>query len=325
MDQGKLSGLKFYSLGIVLEDKPRNQDMIEVDPIEDFVLDDGKILKDDRKYDVTLPDHKDRTKNSKIKGGSMLKAKWLPFGHSNRDTSPDVYKNETVMIFRFADEQEYYWTTLMREPEIRRLECVRYSYSNQPKGLEAYGDDTSYWIEYSTMDKKIHLHTSENNGEACTYDVTIDTQLGRINVHDNLGNSIELRSPEGELEITTTEKIILNTKKFIVNAEDYIEFNTRQFDVEAEESISLDTKKFWHRAAEYYYVETPLTSFYCPNTFFLDYVGIGGHLDVQKSIQTPYTNTLAAMAEIAGELGGVGPVETGVDVPKIGEPPLEEN
>ena len=42
MDQQRLSGLKFYSLGFVLKDKKLDEDIIDVDPIEDFVLDDGK-------------------------------------------------------------------------------------------------------------------------------------------------------------------------------------------------------------------------------------------------------------------------------------------
>ena len=226
MDPSKMSGLKFYSLGIVMENKKLDEDMIEVDPIEDFTLDEGKIVKDDRKYDVSLPDHKGRVKKSKMEGGSMLKAKWIPFGHSNRDTAPDVRKNETVLLFRFADEQEYYWTTIMREPELRRLERVRYSYCNKPGGLEAYDDDSSYWLEISTVDQHIHLHTSDNNGEVCKYDVKIDSKAGRINIKDDLGNFIELRSPEGELETTTTSKVIINTQQFIVNASSSVTFNT---------------------------------------------------------------------------------------------------
>lgn len=229
MDPTKMSGLRFYSLGIVLENKKLDEDMIEVDPIEDFTLDEGKIVKDDRKFDVSLPDHKDRVKKSKIEGGSMLKAKWIPFGHSNRDTAPDVRKNETVLLFRFADEQEYYWTTIMREPEIRRLERVRYSYSNKPDGLEPYDDDSSYYLEVSTVDQQILIHTSDNNGEVCKYDIKIDAKAGRINIKDDLGNSIELRSPEGELETTTTSKFIVNTRQFIVNATESTTFVTPLF------------------------------------------------------------------------------------------------
>ena len=229
MDQQRLSGLKFYSLGIVLKDKKLDEDIIDVDPIEDFVLDDGKIVDDDRKFKVDLPDHKDRVKSSDITGGSMIKAKWIPFGHSNRDTAPDVRKNETVLIFRFGDEQEYYWTTIMREPEIRRLERVRYSYCNRPDGLEPYDDDTSYWVEYSNVDQHIWLHTSDNNGEPCRYDLKIDTKNGIVTLKDDIGNSIELRSTEGTLETTTTSIVIVNTQQFIVNASELTQFNTPLF------------------------------------------------------------------------------------------------
>lgn len=155
----------------------------------------------------------------------MIKAKWIPFGNSNRDTAPDVRKNETVLIFRFADEQEYYWDTIFREPELRRLERVRYSYCNRPEGLEAYDDDTSYWLEYSTVDQHVWLHTSDNNGEPCKYDIKIDSKAGTVTIKDDIGNIIHLDSPSGVLETTTTNKVIFNTGDFIVNA-NLVQFNT---------------------------------------------------------------------------------------------------
>lgn len=218
MDERKQSGLRFYSLGIVLVDKPAGTDFIQVDPIEDFVLDDGKIKFDDRKYNITLRDHKDIPRNSTIVGGSMVEAKWIPFGDSNRDTAPDVRYHETVMLWRFNDDQKYYWTTMFREPTLRKLERVRYSYSNRSGDFQAYDDDTSYWVEISTIDQHIVVKTSGNQGEAASYEIKIDAGGGSLTIKDDLDNSIELNSKAGTLVLAAKNSVVINTGAFIVNA-----------------------------------------------------------------------------------------------------------
>lgn len=55
-----------------------------------------------------------------MKARNYLKAKWLPLGHSNRlKAAPDLVKNETILLFKFGDVDEYYWTTIFREVELR--------------------------------------------------------------------------------------------------------------------------------------------------------------------------------------------------------------
>ncbi len=99
MDTSKSSGLKLYSLGIVTKAKTRGDDFIEVTPIEDFSMDKGGLSPDSKEYKVSTPDQHGVSKPSSIKGGSVIKAKWVPFGHSNRETSPDVQPSETVILF----------------------------------------------------------------------------------------------------------------------------------------------------------------------------------------------------------------------------------
>lgn len=226
MLQDRESRLKLYSLGIVIETKPRGTDYIEVSPIEDLPFADGLIADIKYKYDVTLPDAQGIARSSKIQGNNQLKAKWIPHGHSNRMTAPDVVKNETVIIFRYADTDEYYWTTVFREPNIRRLETVLYAYGDIPSGLIPFDKDSSYWCEVSTHDKYIHVHTAKSDGEPYEYDVKIDTATGYVLVKDDIGNFYRLDSFRNTIEAVANEEIILTAPKVTINASERIIHNT---------------------------------------------------------------------------------------------------
>lgn len=248
MNENERSAFDFYSLGIVAITKKRNTDLVMVIPIEKLTIGHGdieelkatggttvnfkvqaknKLLKEqEMKYDITLKDHQGVDKTKVVKGDLMIEAKWSAIGQSNRITSPDVVEGETVMLYKVADTDEYYWTTHMREPEIRRLETVLYGYCNIPEGLKAFDKTTSYWMEVSTHDKYVHVHTAKNDGEPFEYDVKIDTAKGIVTITDNSGNSIELFSQDSRLVATTNEDIELNTKRVTINASEKVDVNT---------------------------------------------------------------------------------------------------
>jgi len=222
----KQAGLRLFSLGIVTENKTRESDYILACPIESLSMGKGSLSPDSKQYATSLPDTRGVAKNANLQGGQVIKAKWIPYGESNRDSAPDVYKSETVLLFTYADTNEYYWTTVFREPSLRRKEDVLYRFSNQPGGLAEYTDDTSYWMRWNTFEQFIHLHTSSNDGEPTDYDITVNTREGVVTVVDQLGNQIELDSVAGKLTATIREDIELNTKRMVVNASDSVTINT---------------------------------------------------------------------------------------------------
>lgn len=214
MEITNTSSLKHYSLGIVIQDKAEGSDIIKVDPIESFTLDQGKITEDSRKYDSQLKDHKGVEKKQKLVGGSVIEAKWIAYGYSNRESAPDVYKNETVILYRFANDPRIYWTTIFREPTIRRLETVVYAYSNQPSGLVEYDPDTSYWEKWDTRRKVIHRHTSDNDGEPFKYDIITNAKEGWHLITDDVGNFLRIDSSK------TTNTLINAAGTYIVEEKD---------------------------------------------------------------------------------------------------------
>lgn len=207
------SNLKLYSLGIVVETKPAGVDYILVSPIEELNIQSAGSIKDYKKdYKGNQKELESTNFKTEHEAKNYIRAKWLPFGHSNRISAPDVAANETVVLFKFGDVDEIYWTTLFREPELRRLEDVLYAYSNQPKGMVAFDKESSYWAQFSTRDKFVHLHTSMNDKEHTTYDIKIDTKTGTLEVKDGKKNSILLHSPTNTLTINTENAVNVNAK-----------------------------------------------------------------------------------------------------------------
>lgn len=200
------SELVIHSLGIVAIDKPVESDWIQVTPIEHLTDVIGDITK--------------KKKFEKIESSNMLKAKWMPFGHSNRMSSPNVIAGETVVIFTYSDTNEYYWTTIFREPEIRRLEKVLYGYSNLSKNarVEEFNRESSYWTEVDTINKYVKVHTHDNDGELTTYDLYINTKEGFLEIKDGLGNYIKLNSANNKISINALTSIVIKAPDVTIDA-----------------------------------------------------------------------------------------------------------
>lgn len=229
-----ISRLRMYSLGIAIFDKERDSSEIIVLPIEELPYSDGMVKDIKKDFKASTVDHKNISRSSKVTGTHQLTAKWLPYGHSNRASAPDIIKNETVLLFKYSDTEEYFWTTIFHEPELRRLETVLYTFGNIPKGIKKFEKDTSYWVEVSTHDKYIHIHTSKNDGEPYEYDITLDTEKGTFELKDDIGNFLYLNSGEhrwktmnatgsfmdmhkGVLDIFTPDSINLKTTDYTLN------------------------------------------------------------------------------------------------------------
>lgn len=213
-----ISSFKIYSLGIVAVDKNTKSDIIDVVPIEHLTDISGDIG-EETTFESSATDHKNVPSKAETKAKNSLKASWLAFGHSNRSSSPDVIKGETVLLFTYSDTNEYYWTTIFREPLIRRLEKVLYSYSNLPKDerITAFDRDSSYWIEVDTMNKYIKVHTANNDSEVTTYDLTIDTKEGYVDIRDGLGNYIKLDSVKNRITHKANAEIIHEAPSLYLN------------------------------------------------------------------------------------------------------------
>ena len=204
-----MSELKLYSLGIVIEDKPVGSDFVMVSPVEVLNIQQSGLIKEQKTTFEGTHKKADGTGfATEMKARNYLKAKWLPLGHSNRLTAPDLVKNETILLFKFGDVDEYYWTTIFREVELRRQETVLYGFSNLKAGISAFDKTTSYWLEVDTRKKTIKFHTAMNDGEFTEYDIIFDTKQGNVLFTDKRGNYIYLDSPKDTVTVNMLKDIV---------------------------------------------------------------------------------------------------------------------
>jgi hypothetical protein len=222
------SNLQFYSVAIVAEDKPISSDVAVVTPIEKLHTFNGQLKEYEVEHNVTLPDSMGNEVTENITSKATIEAKWVNLGNSNRHTAPDLYMSETVLLYKFSDDDQYYWSTIFRpEPKLRKSETVVYAYSNIPPSqrLTDFDQETSYWVKVDTRNKVIHLHTPNNDGEPFIYDITLDTGKGIFVFKDLAGsvlNFIEFNSSKCKIEAKAIEEIEFHTKKFTVNSEEVL-------------------------------------------------------------------------------------------------------
>ncbi len=198
------SGLFPYGLGIVAVTKEDNVDTVMFFPAEKLSLEYGKVDEIKDEIEVEVLDSNNKKHKVKAERGAMMEARWFPDGTDGRQSAPDVVNGETIQIYRFRDSDTFYWKTILREPELRRLEHVVYAYSNLPSGRTKFELDSSYGNSWSTKDKKVTMWTSQSNGEAFSYLFKIDTAASTWSMWDNVNNGFGIESNLGQVYMRTT-------------------------------------------------------------------------------------------------------------------------
>lgn len=200
----QVSKLHLHSYGIVAANKERSSMEIEVTPIEDTPMVDGELTDAATIEKAKGKDANGASFEAQVVTSASIKARWLPFG-SNRATSPDVRRGEKVAIYRFGDADIYYWTSLEYDAKLRKLETVIYTFSNTRVEAEESSPSTCYFIEVSTHDKVIQIHTSKSDGEPYEYDIVLNTKDGNFIIKDDIDNIITLNSPEHQIAMQNTD------------------------------------------------------------------------------------------------------------------------
>lgn len=237
---------RFYSIAIVAANKKLSSDKIEAVPMEDSPMLDGELSDHVEQYQAKSTSADKQSYQSDLKTTASIEARWLPLGNDNRLTPPDVRRGEYVMLYRYADTDEYWWVSLKQDNTLRRLETVIYSYSNERQENKQVKADNSYWIEISTHNKLIHLHTSKNDNEPFVYDIQINTKEGCITIQDDDNNYIFLDSKERQIKLHNRDDsfIDIDKKKIHINALDEIKLTTRKYILNASESITNTTRDY---------------------------------------------------------------------------------
>lgn len=208
-----LSELKVYSIGIVAEDKKLGSRVVEVTPIEDLTMLDGDINSNKKDSTVKSQDAQGGQYEVKTKTANSVPATWLPLGSSNRFTAPDVRRGERVVLYKFSDEEKYFWATLFDDIQLRKLETVIFAFSGTQEEDVEVNAENYYFLEVSTHKGLVHFHTSKKNGELCSYDIQINPKIGFIKVQDDMGNFFLFNTKEKQIALKNADDCSLEINK----------------------------------------------------------------------------------------------------------------
>jgi len=208
----QVSKLRFYSIGIVAENKLLSSKEVEVTPMEEMPIMDGELAPVAVDYKSKAVDKLGSSYETTVETTTTIKAKWLPLGAGNRITAPDVRRGERVILYKFGDTDQYFWTTENEDLKLRKLETVIYAFSATTNEGAEMNAQTFYFFEISTHKKLITLHTSKDNGEPFGYDVQLDTGNGKLVITDDVGNYILLDSSLSQIMLRNVDESTFDMK-----------------------------------------------------------------------------------------------------------------
>ncbi len=204
--------LQMISFGIVAANKALSSKTIEVTPTELLNMSDGELTDNYSTAVVKTVDSTGASSESTINSTSTVTATWLPFG-SNRATAPDVRRGEKVCVWKYADADKYYWSELEYEGKLRQLETIIFCISNTQETDQEPTPENTYFVEWSTHNKILHVHTSKSDGEKFSYDLMINAKDGNIIIQDDIENAFMLDSVEKRLFLRNTSGSFLDIDK----------------------------------------------------------------------------------------------------------------
>jgi hypothetical protein len=300
------SALSIYSVGIVAANKKLDSDLIEVVPTEHVSFVDGELTDNKEEIKVASENFDGSSWEETLVSTPSITAKWFPLGNVTRKTAPDVRRGEKVVLFKFGDADEYHWVEWDQGKKLRRLETISYALSNNSKEDIEDSPTTTYWLEWSTHRKLVHLHTSKNDGEPFAWDIQLDTKEGNLTIKDDDGRIIFIQSKEDKIHVENKAKsfIDIDKKNITIECKETLTINAKDIITTARASIVTKTKKhdindttFSHRSSSYsvnannwttnssrWSVTSSSPSFNAPTVRFSSNINIGGNSYASKHV-----------------------------------------
>jgi hypothetical protein len=220
------SQVQFYSIGVVAKDKEPGTDYIDVIGIEVNFVNPTNVDAETSEDEFTHISNGSQD-NLKIKQGNSIRARWWKW-NTNRKTSPDVCKEDSVMVFRLGETDMFFWMDFDLS-NVKRLENVIFAWAADPNNQMADDFSNAYVLNVSSKEGHITLRTSMVNGEKAAFLHQFNTRDGTWICQDHKGNKYWINSVEDDVGF---ENAMLS--KVNANKEDIFMFSKR--------SINLETK-----------------------------------------------------------------------------------
>ena len=219
-----MSGLNFESTGTAIEDLAPDGKMLKV-----YLVDTSEVTGKlgNKVPNVTVISgggSKSRPVASTVV--DYVNALWE--GSDNGVNAPTIYKGEQVSVFKYANQDVYYWSKSRGfEPDVRgreaRVKGVSTLDRTKEENLGKSADiDNMYYTRMDSINGITELITNKKNGEKAAYKVRLLGFDGIASLEDDLGNRVELRSEEGIFKVKANTKIELDAPTIHLKCKDYI-------------------------------------------------------------------------------------------------------
>lgn len=278
----EMSQFHFHSIALVSKVKSMDTHEILAIPIEVRFAADEEVVAGNTDLGATFTTRGGED-NIRVTTDNSIPAQWIKF-NSNRVTSPDVRRNDMVMIYRLGNTEKYYWADY-NSKNVKRLETVRYAWSADPDNPMKDDLSNAYFLEISTHNKTITLHTSQANGEPFGYDFQMNTGDGMVQLTDTAGNTVWMDSANTCIGMINAAGTWMHLDKKNINAYapdsinikavNLIQFKCKDFKIDASNSVGIATKDYSLNASSSITLETATFKstansnlFNCPTTVF---------------------------------------------------------
>lgn len=238
-----VSKFQIKSFAYAAQNIPKDSDMLEIFLLEDLPYVDGEIDDTQETFEESGVDAKGNAYSVSISTSNAISAKWLQWG-TNRKTRPDVRRGERVLVYQYADTDDYYWVSLGQDDHLRRLETVVWCISNTTdESTKVLTPDNTYFMEASTHNKLITIGTSKSNKEEYKYTIQIDTGNSHVLITDDANNQIVIESKEKRVSLENADgaKFTLDKKNGIWEVPENVSIKSK--------SVNIETSKFALKAS----------------------------------------------------------------------------
>lgn len=257
-----MSKLVKFSIGYVSKDKPEDSPYVRVIPVETSVQIDGIIEDEDTTILFDGIDEDGEAISGKVNSSIAIVAEWIG-SDSNRMTAPDLRKGEVVTIYKYADEDRYFWESRNTKSKLRDTEHVVHLFSAKPKGDRAYLDlSNSYSITISSRDQQITVMLTDYNGEKASFVLQLDGKNGKAMLMDNKGQQFAIESLINRITLINKQK-----SSVVLDKEDILVSNMGNLIDKTAKMVSIECKEYkvvcnsWDvLAKESFVVESPAVS-----------------------------------------------------------------
>jgi len=218
----------------------------------------GEIKADPKVVQYTGKDANGSGRQSQTMQNNSIVCTWFPgVGGSNRITPPNVVVGERVLVYRWGDQDKYYWTTTGLDDGLRRLETVIIGLSGSPETGENVTPDINsmYFMEWSSHKKHLMFTNSKANGEKIRFTAKVDFGAGTFAIGDDANNSFAIDFMQRIMQMVNGDKSYIRidkknimlgcTENMLIQALKAIKIATKNLTIEAENVVYKAKSSNW--------------------------------------------------------------------------------